>query len=121
MSILTSFEQAAQSPRSGAIASYALGLILLTAGVGGNLYSAFHEHGTGSPEGLERRGEFCHRDYQRCATDREVYKNCLFEKSILRQSARMNSIMLISLGLLIVGGTGVLNYSTRRLSIPKPE
>ena len=119
MRIGASFKNAVQSMGANYLAAYGLGLAMLVAGAGGNVYSAYYEHGTGSEEGLRRRGEFCHRDYNGCATDKKIYENCLWEKSVLRQSARMNSIMLISFGLLILGGAGALNYGSRG-STPKP-
>lgn len=92
---------------TGARVAAAGGVLTILMGVGGYLYSAYYAHGTGSAEGLERRGQFCQRDNALCATSREAYSNCMFEKSILGQTARVNSYILMTLGLIIIGGAAV--------------
>ena len=92
---------------TGARVAAAGGVLTFIMGMGGLLYSAYYAHGTGSPEGMERRGQFCQRDNTLCATSREVYADCMFEKSILGQTARVNSYILMALGVIVLGGSAI--------------
>ncbi|MCM2344790.1 MAG: hypothetical protein NDJ24_09550 [Alphaproteobacteria bacterium] len=109
-----------KSVATGRSAAYILSLTLLAAGAGGNAYSAFYDHGTGTTEGLQRRVQFCQRDYQGCATDRKQLEDCLLEKSILRQSARMNSLIMIFMGLMVLTGAGVASLNARNSAAKPP-
>ena len=115
MTTLETFKKAA----TGVGAAYTLALTLMAAGAGGNAYSAFYDHGTGSDEGLQRRVQFCQRDYSGCATDRKQLEDCLLEKSILRQTAKMNSFIMIFMGLVVLAGAGFASLNARG-SAPKP-
>lgn len=117
MSIVSEFKNASV----GRLASGVVGLIVFLMGAGGYAYSAFYAHGTPSEEGQRRRGEFCQRDYQGCATDRNLYIQCLQEKSILGQSARMNATILMTLGALVLGAAVASAVFGRRSSAPPPS
>ncbi len=117
MSIVSEFKNASV----GRLAAGVVGLIVFLMGAGGYAYSAFYAHGTPSEEGQRRRGEFCQRDYQGCATDRNLYIQCLQEKSILGQSARMNATILMTLGTLVLGAAAASAVFGRRSSAPPPS
>lgn len=92
---------------TGRVAAIAVGAAAILMGIGGNAYSQFYAHGSGSEEGLKRRVDFCHRDYQGCATDRQQLESCMLEKSILGQTARVNSYILFIMGLMILSAAAV--------------
>ncbi len=116
MSIVSEFKNAAVGRVSAAV----VGLVVFLMGAGGYAYSAFYAHGTPSEEGMRRRGEFCQRDYQGCATDRNLYIQCLQEKSILGQSARMNAFILMTLGTLVLGAAAASSVLARKSSAHPP-
>lgn len=117
MSIVSEFQNAAV----GRVAAVIVGIATFIMGAGGYAYSAFYAHGTPSEEGMRRRGEFCQRDYQGCATDRNLYIQCLQEKSILGQSARMNAFILMTLGTLVLSATAAPSLIGRKPPAPPPS
>lgn len=117
MSIVSEFQNAAV----GRVAAAVVGLVVFLMGAGGYAYSAFYAHGTPSEEGMRRRGEFCQRDYQGCATDRNLYIQCLQEKSILGQSARMNAFILMTLGTLVLSATAASSLMGRKSPAQPPS